>query len=194
MEKKTFNHSIEVKREEGKPLHITGYALAFGNVDSWGDIILPTACDKWLASEDAKRCALCYQHNFDEVIGVINSMSIDDYGLKFEADICDTTLGGDVIKLIEAGAVREFSIGYRADKYHYEKREGYDYDIRILEEISILEISPVTRAANPAAILLDAKGEEFEGELRKASDTDLEAMAEAIEQEQCRRAFEAINI
>ena len=46
---------FEVKATEDDRLHIRAYALVFGNVDSYGDIIVEGACDAYLASEDAKR-------------------------------------------------------------------------------------------------------------------------------------------
>lgn len=152
--------SIE-RKEAGEDgvLHIKAYALAFGNVDSWGDIIAPGACDKFLASEDFKRMALCYQHNTSEVIGVITGAGVDEKGMWIEADVLPTTTGKDVQTLIKAGAVKEFSIGYYATEYHFEKVDGYAYDIRVLDAITIVEVSPVTRAANPQAVLLDAKNE-----------------------------------
>lgn len=158
---KSISRPIEVKeaREDGV-LSIRGYALAFGNIDSWGDIIMPNACDEFLASKEADRIRLCYQHNTQQVIGVITDKGVDDVGMWFEAEILPTTLGKDVQTLLRAGALDEFSIGYWADRYHYEKREGYDYNIRVLDAITIIEVSPVTRAANPRAVITDMKAEE----------------------------------
>lgn len=161
MQSKATLASIEVKEagEVSDVLHIKAYACAFGNVDSWGDIIVPTACDKFLASEDFKRMALCYQHDTREVIGVINDAGVDEKGMWIEADVLPTTTGKDVQTLIRAGAIKEFSIGYYADEYHFEKRDGYMSEIRILDAITIVEVSPVTRAANDKAVLIDAKAE-----------------------------------
>ena len=161
MQSKATLASIEVKEagEVSDVLHIKAYACAFGNVDSWGDIIVPTACDKFLASEDFKRMALCYQHDTREIIGVINDAGVDEKGMWIEADVLPTTTGKDVQTLIRAGAIKEFSIGYNADEYHFEKRDGYMSDIRILDAITIVEVSPVTRAANDKAVLIDAKAE-----------------------------------
>ena len=150
---------FEFKAAEDDTLHIRAYALVFGNVDSYGDVIDSKACDAYLNSEDAARTKLCYQHNMENVIGVITEKGVDATGLWFEADILPTSLGKDVIMLMKAGAINEISIGYRANEYHYEKREGYDYDLRILDAITIAEISPVTRAANPKAVITDIKAE-----------------------------------
>ena len=168
LQNKSIQGRLEFKetREDGK-MHIKAYALAFENVDSYGDVILPTACDKFLASEDAARMRLCYQHDRHEVIGVITDKGVDSYGMWIEADILPTSTGKDVQLLLDAGAIDEFSIGYYADKYHYERRDGYEYELRILEDITVIEVSPVTRAANPKAVLTDKKEEE-----NKPSNTD----------------------
>lgn len=151
---------VEIKADgEGGILHIKAYALAFGNIDSWGDIIMPGACDEFLAGPNADRMALCWQHDRATVIGKITDKGVDDYGMWIEADILPTTAGNDAAILLKNGAVKEFSIGYRATKYHWEKREGYEYDIRILDAIEVIEVSPVTTAANPAAILVSAKAD-----------------------------------
>lgn len=188
---KTHFHDVEVKSqgEDGK-LHIKAYACAFGNVDSWGDIIAPTACDDFLKSEDASRMKLCYQHDAHEVIGVITDMGVDAIGMWIEADILDTATGSDVQKLIKAGAINEFSIGFYADKYHLERRDGYDYDIRVLDAITIVEVSPVTRAANPKAILLDAKSaEDMSRSLQAMSAEDFQALKTAVDDEFARRVL-----
>ena len=173
--------------EDSDILHVRAYALAFGNVDSYGDIIAEKACDAYLASEDAGRTKLCYQHNMQDVIGVITAKGVDENGLWFEADILPTTLGKDVAMLMRAGAIDEISIGYYADEYHYEKRADYDRELRILDAITIVEISPVTRAANPKAVVTDMKSEEIiaEEENPLTTDKDMEEMKkqlEAIEQ------------
>ena len=161
MQSKATLASIEVKDagSESDILHIRAYALAFGNVDSWGDIIAEGAVDAFLKSEDFGRMALCYQHDTREVIGVITDAGVDAKGMWIEADVLPTTTGRDVQTLIRNGAIKEFSIGYYADEYHYEKREGFMQEIRILDAITIVEVSPVTRAANDKAVLIDAKNE-----------------------------------
>ena len=160
LETKFGEARLEVKAEsEGGILHIKAYALAFGNIDSWGDIIMPSALDDFLKSDDADRMALCWQHERQTVIGKITDKGVDDYGMWIEADVLPTTAGNDAAILLKSGAVKEFSISYRADKYHYEKREGYEYDIRILDAITVYEVSPVTIAANRSAVIVSAKAD-----------------------------------
>lgn len=169
MQNKATLASIEMKEAGENPdvLHIRAYALAFGNVDSWGDIIAEGAVDAFLKSEDYGRMALCYQHDTREVIGRITDAGVDAKGMWIEAEVLPTTTGKDVQTLIRGGAIKEFSIGYYADEYHYERREGYASEIRILDAITIVEVSPVTRAANEKAVLIDAKNEGETAEVKE---------------------------
>lgn len=182
---KTFTgQPIEVKADgESDVLHIKAYACVFGNVDSWGDIIQPGACDAFLASANADRMRLCYQHNQNEVIGVITAKGVDGIGMWIEADVLPTTTGKDVQTLLRAGALDEFSIGYYADEYHFEKRDGYRNEIRILDAITIVEVSPVTRAANEKAVILDMKNEGNEPENEQVEEQQPEPEAEQTNEE-----------
>lgn len=183
---KSHAGGIEVKsKKDDGTLSIRAYALAFGNIDSYGDIIRTGACDKWLRSEDSKRCALCYQHDIRNVIGVITEKGVDDKGLWIEADILPTQQGKDVQILMQAGAIKEFSIGYYADTYTYGKEDGQD--VRYLEEISIVEVSPVTRAANPLATLTDMKAEDMAGSLAAMPEEQLSSLHDAVEEEIAKR-------
>ena len=183
---KNHSGSIEVKKEKDDgALSIRAYALAFGNIDSYGDIIKTGACDKWLHSDDSSRCALCYQHDIHNVIGVITAKGVDDKGLWIEADILPTQQGKDVQILMQAGAIKEFSIGYYAESWTYGKVDGNE--VRYLEEISIVEVSPVTRAANPLATLTDMKAEDMAGQLSAMSDSQLVSLQGAVKEEIAKR-------
>ena len=185
IEYKTLAGPVEIKadaQQDESKLHIKAYVLAFNNIDSWGDIIQPGACDEFLKSENADRMHLCYQHKLDEVIGVITDKGVDEKGMWIEADVLDTTTGMDVQKLIKAGAVTEFSIGYVADKWSYGKTDE-GQEVRFLEGITIWEASPVTRAANPLAVLVDSKSEDSLAAIKALSDDQLEAHKAAVDEE-----------
>lgn len=158
----------ESNESEGVVAKIRAYCLAFGNVDSWGDIIVPTACDEYLKGDMASRMALCWQHDRHEVIGKITDKGVDEYGMWIEADILPTTKGKDAAVLIKAGAITEMSIGYCADAYHYEGSE--EAQVRVLDAITIYEASPVTIAANPNAKIVSAKEDAPEVEVKDNND------------------------
>ena len=172
---------IKVEQKDTN-LYIEGYGAYFGNVDSYGDVIKAGAFAPFLASEDAQRVKLCWQHNYDDVIGVIEEMREDDRGLWFRAKISNTTLGKDAATLIEDGALNEFSIGYgtKAAEYPSEEETRASGVQRILTDIYLYEISLVSRAANPKATLEGAErkqesinqnpDEEMEQELKNQLD------------------------
>jgi HK97 family phage prohead protease len=145
---------VKVSRDE-KHLYIEAYGAYFENVDSYGDVIKAGAFAKFLKSEDAQRVKLCWQHNFDDVLGVIIEMGEDERGLWFKAMISNTALGKDAATLIEDGALNEFSIGYstREAEYPSEDEQRASGVYRYLKEVYLYEISLVTRAANPMATL-----------------------------------------
>lgn len=174
---------FEIKASENDLLHIRAYALTFGNIDSYGDIIYDKACDAYLAGEDASRTKLCYQHKMENVIGVITEKGVDATGMWIEADILPTSLGKDVAMLMRAGAINEISIGYYADEYHYERKEEYGGEVRVLDAITVIEISPVTRAANPKAVITAMKSDATEKPLTQKEDMEeMKKQLEAIEQ------------
>ena len=176
---------IKVERADTN-LYIEGYGAYFGNVDSYGDVINAGAFKGFLASEDAQRVKLCWQHNFDDVLGVIEEMSEDERGLRFRAKISNTTLGRDAATLIEDGALNEFSIGYgvKAAEYPEDRASGIE---RVLTDIYLYEISLVSRAANPKATLEGAErkddninNNQNSNEMEKELETKFDAMQEEI--------------
>ena len=190
MEHKSVAARLEVKATaDDGTVSIRAYGLAFGNIDSYGDIIMSGACDDFFKSEDVDRMALCWQHDFTEVIGLITDKGVDDYGMWIEAQLLPTAKGKDASILLKAGAVSEFSIGYRADRYHFEKRDDYDKTVRILDAITVYEVSPVTRAANPSARVVKVKrddNQQNQVQPQKPKSTtmtpeEIKAMRESIE-------------
>lgn len=183
---------VKVSRDE-KHLYIEAYGAYFDNVDSYGDVIKAGAFAAFLASEDAQRVKLCWQHNFDDVLGVITEMGEDERGLWFKATISNTTLGRDAATLIEDGALNEFSIGYstREAEYPSEDETRATGVYRYLKEVYLYEISLVTRAANPLAKLTGSERKnENNNQNPKKMDEELKKQLEAMQAEQKRLADE----
>ena len=160
---------IEVK-QEATHLYVEGYAAVYGNVDSYKDIIQAGAFTNFLVSpDDVKRCKFCYNHNLADVIGVIEEIKSDDKGLWFRAKISNTTRGKDIAELVADKALTEFSIGYKTVNSIYK-----DDGVRLLTEVYLYEISIVSRAANPKAVITETE--------RKDEETD-EDVKEEIKEE-----------
>lgn len=155
----------ETKSDDNGNLTITGYGAVFGNVDSYGDIIERGAFSKTL-SERAGRIAFCYQHDIWNPIGKIESITEDEVGLKLTVKL--SAAENDIQTKIKEGILKEMSIGYRTINSKTEVRDGVS--VNILTEIKLIEVSLVTVAANPLAIIESMKSEEKVSYIEKEFD------------------------
>ena len=167
---------IKVSRDE-QHLYVEGYGAYYGNKDSDADVIAPGAFAEFLASDDAKRAVLCWQHDFTQPIGAFEDLHEDDKGLYFRAKIANTQQGRDAAELVEAGVLNEFSIGYGVKEAEY-PQEDPDGVQRILKNLYLYEISLVTRAANPKATLTGTERKEEDVEASEAPAQEPEAKTE----------------
>ncbi len=125
-----------------------GYASIFGNVDDGRDEMQYGAFTKTL-QESQNRIKVLYMHEMRSLIGKPLVLSEDTKGLYFEASISNTTLGRDVLTLIKDKVITEMSIGYERVKSYYDETR----DVRVLQEVKLWEISPVTWGMNELAYI-----------------------------------------
>ena len=188
---------VKAVREDSN-LFIEGYASVFGVVDSYDDVVVKGAFTNTLIN-DAKRVKFCWQHNLDDVIGKIIEMREDDRGLWFKAKISNTSKGKDVAILVEDDALDEVSFAYRTKKYLMDE----ETDIRKLLEVELIEISLVTRAANPEAVITGTEKKSEEEKLAEAveiifskvenlSDDDLVRLKVKIDNDYTKRILKLI--
>jgi HK97 family phage prohead protease len=140
---KSFPMKIEIK-EDGANRSIEGWASTFGNKDSYDDIIVPGAFSDTLKDRIPK---MLWQHDSSQPCGVWDSATETATGLYVKGRILDTTLGNDVYKLAQAGAIDSMSIGYST----IDASTDYDSGIRTLKKLDLWEVSLVTFPANDQA-------------------------------------------
>lgn len=145
---------LETKKEDDGRLTITGYGAYFNNIDSYGDIILPGAFAKTLIDRKG-RIAFCYQHDIWNPIGKIEEIYEDDKGLKVVVKL--SAANEDIQTKVKEGILKEMSIGYRTINSRSEIQNGIE--VNLLTEIKLIEISLVTVAANPLAVIETMKSE-----------------------------------
>jgi Escherichia/Staphylococcus phage prohead protease len=125
---------------------IEGYAAAFGNRDSYGDIILPGAFERSLRERpDVK---VLWQHDPRQAIGKQEMAVEDEFGLAVVGVLTNTDLvTGTVVPLLLDEVITGLSIGYNV------LEEDYDSDLEawLLKDIELFEWSPVTFPANELA-------------------------------------------
>ena len=160
-ERKTVGFEVkEVDEELGV---FTGYAATFSKTpDSWGDIIDPGAFKKTL-KEAGNRVKILWNHHILEPIGKPTEIAEDDKGLLVKGKLSlGVQRAREVLSLMKDGVITEMSIGYDPIKETWEK------GIRHLQEIRLWDVSPVTFAANPEAVVLNVKKATSFGDLSLA--------------------------
>lgn len=175
LEHKNFNiSSLEVK-QDGNGTVLEGYGAFFNNKDSYSDIIEQGAFADTIKGENRDRIAFCYQHNMSMPIGKIEEMFEDEKGLFVKVRISESETG--IATKVKEGILKEMSIGYIATVKEYDNEN----DIRKLKKIDLFEISLVTRAANPMAVVTSVKADDFE--LKQMEDEELKALADKVDKE-----------
>lgn len=172
MELKKLDRAFKLKAAEGDSGLIEGYGSFFGNVDSWGDVVMPGAFGETLAEHKAKGTLpkMLWQHDTTQPIGVWEEIVEDGTGLRVRGRLLlEVPKAMEAYQLLKAGAIDGLSIGYRVtDGGLNEATRAYE-----LRSVDLLEISLVTFPANEEARVLGVKASrpatvrEFEEMLRK---------------------------
>lgn len=148
----SFQKSIpfEVKINRGKR-EFEGYASTWDR-DLVGDIIEQGAFTKTIQEKlPTKGIKVLYNH-FD-LIGHPLRMQEDSKGLYVVAYVSETTLGNDVLTMMEDGTLNQMSIGYDIVKDALSE----DGRTRYLKELQLYEFSPVAFPANPATSIVQVR-------------------------------------
>lgn len=168
---------LKIKSVDDEGL-ITGYGAVFGNVDSYGDIILKGAFKNSLAMMNPQDCKVLWQHNAMKPIGVCQQLQEDDHGLFMKAQLLinDVDKARECHALLKAGAINGLSIGYTVNASG--QRMGADGN-NYLTDLKLWEISVVTFPANPEAQVESVKQmsiRDFERFLRDSGFSKSEAV------------------
>lgn len=108
---------------------VTGYFSSFGTKDSDGDIIHKGAFSKTIQEwgpSGRKRIKHLLDHDPTKVVGVIQVLKEDEFGLYYESKAGTHTLGRDFLLMVEDGIITEHSIGFKTIK---EKQSDTHNDI-----------------------------------------------------------------
>lgn len=131
-----------------------GKGAVFGNVDAGGDLILPGAMNKSIKENPKPK--MLWQHDPNSVIGVWEEVKIDEKAMHVKGRILkEVKKGEEALALMKAGALDGLSIGYVTEDSERETRGKRS--IRILKEITVMEVSVVTFPMNSDARVTDVK-------------------------------------
>lgn len=165
---KTKDFSLQVKEltEDGT---FEGYGSIFGNVDSYGEKVVPGAFVESLAKHkrEGSSVLMLWQHNPNEPIGVWEDLAEDAKGLWGKGHlILEVQKAREIHALMKRKAIGGLSIGYR------ESDTDQDGAVRVLKKLDLYEISPVSFPANRRARIEAVKSERMEEFARRLRDGD----------------------
>ena len=138
----------------------TGYASVYGELDSHHDIVIKGAftnsIEKRYRQKKRKNIPMLWQHDTRQPIGVypIEDLKEDDTGFLV-AGVCnlDVQQGREAHALMKQDALSGLSIGYSTIDEDY----SHDGNVRILKEVDLWEISPVTFPSGDSARIVGVK-------------------------------------
>lgn len=153
--------SFELK--EGENGVVEGYASTWTKTpDSYGDIVIKGAFTDTLKKRKATGhpFPLCFNHDFDQIIGAVFEAEEDDYGLKIKASFLNTPAAQEKRELVKEGIVWQFSFAYSVlgseATTEEEKRQGIFHK---LTKLDLYEVSLVPVPANQTAVVTDIKND-----------------------------------
>lgn len=152
--KRKFSFKADEVKEDGS---FTGYGSVFGNVDSYNEIVMPGAFTKSLKAikDSGDPLPMLWSHKPDEPIGGYTSLEEDERGLKVSGFLMidEVQRAREVYALMKRRVVKGLSIGYYVLDDERDKKTGS----RLLNELDLQEISPVTFPANVEANVEEVK-------------------------------------
>jgi HK97 family phage prohead protease len=137
---------------------LTGYAAKY-NSDSvrfsgwekdWIERIAPGAFKRTLA-ENPDVVALWSHDASKPAARTPDTLTVreDDTGLAVEIRLVDTATNRDLLTNVRAGIVDSMSFGFIPVKTRWTEQKDADHDVRTLEDVDLLEVSPVVWPAYP---------------------------------------------
>lgn len=166
MKTKDFALKIKELSDEGA---FEGYGSVFGNVDSYGEKVMPGAFVESLArhKREGTKPLMLWQHDSWQPIGIWEDLAEDGKGLWGKGKLLGGVRAADeALILLKAGAIQGLSIGYR------EIETEPDGNIRLLKKLDLLEISIVSFPANRRARIDAVKSERMDEFARRLRDGD----------------------
>jgi len=146
-------------KAEGEDLGvIEGYASRWGEKDRGSDIVLKGAFAKSIRGRKTSRIPMLYGHLQQALpIGVWTDLREDDTGLKVKGRLdIQSEQGGQMFRVLKAGAEMGISIGYRTSVWEFDEKAG----VRVLKEVDLFEISlvpiPMLESARVTSVKSDA--------------------------------------
>jgi HK97 family phage prohead protease len=129
-----------------------------GQPDAYGDIVHPSAFNATLErrKKTGKPFPLCYNHDFDQIIGKVTEIKPDSYGAFFRGNFFGTDRAQEIRAICQTGVLYQFSWAYSTiDCETVTLTDGSRANL--LKEVELYEVSIVAVPAESRAQMTDIK-------------------------------------
>jgi HK97 family phage prohead protease len=173
-----FRGVNQIKGIDMAKMTVEGYLSAFDVIDSDTDMLMRGAFNKSIQergpqSKGNRKIAFLRGHNTDKPVGKFLELYEDQIGLKYVAQMSESTLGKDTLVLMQEGILNEHSIGYM----RISDKEKYNGQYNEVKEVMLFEGSVLTFGANADTPVINVKSSP---ELRQKEIVSLAARMDKI--------------
>jgi hypothetical protein len=159
MERRAFMTIFKRMDGETDGRNVEGYAAVFNSTtqiggDEWGytEVIEPGAFDDALLVSD---CRALFNHNADHLLARQSAetlkLSADSMGLMYKFSSPTTSIGNDILVMMERGDLRESSFAFTVSEQEWKEEKGendkWKYTRVIKKVDKLYDVSPVTYPA-----------------------------------------------
>lgn len=182
MELRTIQTPVTLRNEDNEESRtIEGYALKFNTRSEplAGNYFIETLDRSCLDDTDMSNVVVTFNHDQSNVLGrtgVNLDLYVDDTGLRFKANLPNTTLANDVLENIRAGIVSQCSFAFtlpddsNADEWKRVNDDGVQFERTIRKIDKLYDVSVVTTPAySDTNVSVDARSMDKVKELQTDS-------------------------
>lgn len=169
---RSYESTLEIRAETDSRT-IEGYPIVFnrasGDLGGFIEFVDPKALD----NVDLSKVYLIYGHEINDVLARSDAgslkLEVDKIGLKFSAELPNTTLANDVLENIRVGNIQGMSFGFTVSHDNWEWGTNGKPDVRTIDQIDqLFEITLTPVPAYPDTKVALSKRDLHEKEVSKS--------------------------
>lgn len=155
IERRSFLTTFKRAGDDDDGRHVFGYAAMFNSETDMGwfkEIIEAGAFDEAISASD---CRALFNHDANCLLARQSSktltLKVDNKGLHYEFKSPNTTIGNDILEMMERGDLKESSFAFTVKEQEWKEEKqadgSWDYT-RVIKKVDRLyDVSPVTYPA-----------------------------------------------
>ena len=174
-----YDSELSLQETEEKKTKLAGYAMKFNTLShdrgGYRDVFRHGVFGDTINGSEGFDVKAYFDHSPESYLGRTSNgslkLALDATGLKFELDVPPTSLGADILALVERGDLSGCSFGYVPDQFRWKDEGEGNGAIREHTAGRLIEISVVFDPAFPKTELALASLEQWKLEQKELAST-----------------------